>query len=306
MLYPEGKFGIAKQFWQHTGLGISSRLATHILATLASSVSSPLPSPTRTKPLAHRHYSAKHSRRPSQASDGAGALEEDQAVYLEQRYGRNLDVAAVTLAKRALRRRIAGVLVRDESTANGEVEVGQSVRGAAVTENDVFLFPSGMSAIWTAHQLALDARGAKKSVCFGFAFMSPVSLNVPLSLSYLSRFPYTDTLKVLEKWGPGCYFLGHGLDSCIDELEAILEAEQAQNPHEPPILALVTEFPSNPLLRSPDLSRLRTLADKYDFLIIVDDSIGNFVNVETLPFADMVATSLTKIFSGDSNVMGGR
>jgi len=90
-------------------------------------------------------------------------------------------------------------------------------------------------------------------------------------------FPYIDTLKILEKWGPGCYFLGHGLDSSIDELETILESEAAQNPHEPPILALITEFPSNPLLRSPDLSRLRTLADKYDFLIIVDDSISNFV-----------------------------
>ena len=167
MLFPEGNFSIAKQFWQHTGLGISSRLATHILATLASSASSPLPSPTRTKPLAHRHYSApKHSRRPS-ASDGVEPLDADQAVYLEQRYGRNLDVAAVELAKRALRRRIAGVLVRDESAVNGEVEVAQSVRGVAVTEDDVFLFPSGMSAIWTAHQLALDTRGAKKSVCFG-------------------------------------------------------------------------------------------------------------------------------------------
>lgn len=164
VLFPEGKFSIAKQFWQHTGLGVSSRLATHILATLASSAS-PLPSPTRTKPMAHRHYSAKPSRRPS--SDGAEPLEADQAVYVEQRYGRNLDVTAVTQAKRALRRRIAGVLVRDESAANGEVEVAQSVRGVAVTENDVFLFPTGMSAIWTAHQLALDARGAKKSVCFG-------------------------------------------------------------------------------------------------------------------------------------------
>jgi cystathionine gamma-synthase len=86
----------------------------------------------------------------------------------------------------------------------------------------------------------------------------------------------------------------------------MLETEQAQNPGEPPILSLFTEFPSNPLLRSPDLARLRALADKYDFLIVVDDTIGNFVNVETLPFADMVATSLTKVFSGDSNVMGGR
>ena len=100
--------------------------------------------------------------------------------------------------------------------------------------------------------------------------------------------------------------MGHGLDSSIDELESILEAEQTQNPHELPLLSLFTEFPSNPLLRSPDLARLRALADKYDFLVVIDDTIGNFVNVETLPFADIVVTSLTKLFSGDSNVMGGR
>jgi cystathionine gamma-synthase len=161
VLFLEDKFSIAKQFWQHTGLGVSSRLATHVLATLASSASPP-PTPTRTKPMAHRHYSAKPSRRPS--TDDVGV---DQAVYLEQRYGRNLDVAAVNQAKGALRRRIAGVLVRDESATNGEVEVAQSVRGVTVTEDDVFLFPTGMSAIWTAHQLALDARGERKSVCFG-------------------------------------------------------------------------------------------------------------------------------------------
>jgi cystathionine gamma-synthase len=167
VLFPETNFSIAKQFWQHTGLGISSRFASHILATLTSSISPP-PTPTRTKPMAHRHYSAKPSRTPS--SNGSEPLEEadqDQAVYLEQRYGRNLDVAAAKQAKGALRRRIAGVLVRDEGAANGEVEVTQSVRGVTVTEDDVFLFPTGMTAIWTAHQLALDARGARKSVCFG-------------------------------------------------------------------------------------------------------------------------------------------
>jgi cystathionine gamma-synthase len=165
VLFPEGELSIAKQFWQHTGLGISSRFATHVLATLASSASPP-PTPTRVKPMAHRHYSAKPSRhRPS--TDGVEPLDTDQAIYLEQRYGRNLDVGAVKQAKGALRRRIAGVLVRDESAVNGEVEVAQSVRGVTVTEDDVFLFPTGMSAIWTAHQLALDVRGARKSVCFG-------------------------------------------------------------------------------------------------------------------------------------------
>lgn len=120
------------------------------------------------------------------------------------------------------------------------------------------------------------------------------------------RFPYTDTLKILEKWGPGCHFLGNGLDEDIDELEAILEREVAANPSSPPALALFTEFPSNPLLRCADLPRLRALADKYNFLIVVDETIGNFVNVEVLPYADIVVSSLSKIFSGDANVMGGR
>jgi len=122
----------------------------------------------------------------------------------------------------------------------------------------------------------------------------------------LIRFPYTDTLKVLEKWGPGCHFFGAGLDAEIDQLAGVLEQGYAHDPTTPPILALFTEFPSNPLLRSANLPRLRALADKYDFLIVVDETIGNFVNVEVLPYADIVVSSLSKIFSGDANVMGGR
>lgn len=120
------------------------------------------------------------------------------------------------------------------------------------------------------------------------------------------RFPYTDTLKILEKWGPGCHFFGHGLDNDIDDLEVLLQEQSAKDPSKPPILALFTEIPSNPLLRCADLPRLRALADKYDFLIVIDETIGNFVNVEVLPYADIVVSSLSKVFSGDSNVMGGR
>lgn len=112
-------------------------------------------------------------------------------------------------------------------------------------------------------------------------------------------FPYTDTLKILQKFGPGCYFFGLGEDKDIDDLETKLKEGER-------ILALFCEVPSNPLLKTPDLKRLRQLADDYDFLIVVDETIGNFCNVSVLPYADMVVSSLTKIFSGDCNVMGGR
>jgi cystathionine gamma-synthase len=154
-----------------------------------------------------------------------------------------------------------------------------------VTEDDVYLLPTGMTAIWTAHQLVLGTQPPAKSVCFGF--------------------PYTDTLKILQKWGPGCHFLGHGLDSDIDVLETIIKQELSTNPSALPIAALFVEFPSNPLLRSANISALRTLADKYDFLMVIDETIGNLVNVDVLQHADIVVSSLSKIFSGDANTMGG-
>ena len=51
---------------------------------------------------------------------------------------------------------------------------------------------------------------------------------------------------------------------------------------------------------------LRQLADKYSFAIIVDDTIGTFVNTRLLGYADVIVTSMSKLFSGQANVMGGR
>lgn len=113
------------------------------------------------------------------------------------------------------------------------------------------------------------------------------------------RFPYTDTLKILQKWGAGCYFYGLGEEDNIDELEELLKSGEK-------VLSLFCELPSNPLLKSPNIKRIRRLADQYNFLVVVDETIGNFCNVGVLEWADLVVSSLTKIFSGDSNVMGGR
>ncbi|KIP04742.1 hypothetical protein PHLGIDRAFT_31228 [Phlebiopsis gigantea 11061_1 CR5-6] len=293
VLFPADAFPLAKQFWQHAGLGISSRLAEHCLSMLPdeSKPTSPTVSATVLTKRAgsNRHYAKKSASSPP--TEISEELSADHVTYLEERYGRNLPVAAANFAKRAMRRRIAGVLVHDapsdwSQAGEHDAAVGPSTRGVKeVSEDDVFLYSTGMAAIWSAHQLALNTRPLAKSVCFGF--------------------PYTDTLKILEKWGPGCHFFGHGLDKDVDDLEALLEREREQRPDAPPVLALFTEFPSNPLLRCADLPRLRALADKYDFLLVVDETIGNFVNVEVLPYADIVVSSLTKVFSGDANVMGG-
>lgn len=300
LLFPKADFPSAKQFWQHTGDGISSRMAERALAFLGEMPAGPGASQAPAQPAVparggysrNRHYSrmpGSSGVTPPKTPTPKGVAGPDDEVadlgtYLEERYGRNLPLFNAPLAKQALKRRIAGgVLPSDEEFGQKDAEVARGV-----TPDDVYLFPGGMSAIWHAHRVARLARQASgkpegKSVCFGF--------------------PYTDTLKILQKWGPGCHFLGNGDAAAVTELAALL-AENEKNGGEP-ILALFCEFPSNPLIRSPDMARLRALADQYGFVIVVDETIGNFLNVDVMPYADMAASSLTKIFSGDSNVMGG-
>jgi len=71
--------------------------------------------------------------------------------------------------------------------------------------------------------------------------------------------------------------------------------------------AVFTEVPSNPLLQCPDLEALRRLADEHDFCVVVDDTIGNFLNVNLLEsgLADAVCTSLTKLVSGRGDAIAG-
>ena len=69
--------------------------------------------------------------------------------------------------------------------------------------------------------------------------------------------------------------------------------------------ALYLEFPGNPLLGSPNIVRIHALSRQYNFAIILDDTIATSVNLDLLPYTDTVCTSLTKMFSGGCNVMGG-
>ncbi|KAK4517384.1 uncharacterized protein ATC70_000719 [Mucor velutinosus] len=299
VLFPQDAFPIAKQFWQHSGDIISSRMAEYCLRIMDDNQQKSAEETASKKDDMYRPKITMGSRSRSHYSSsrsipkvGQDKEEEhvEQSTYLEERYGRNLPVKFANNAKVALRRRIAGVLKgesefsdKESKTSCADLEEQRQLKGdrgiRGLSEEDVYLYPCGMSAIYHAHQAAmLIGDSTAKSVCFGF--------------------PYTDTLKILQKWGAGCHFYGLGEDESMDELEALLKSGEK-------ILSLFCEFPSNPLLKSPDIKRLRRLADEYKFLIVIDETIGNFCNVAVLEWADMVVSSLTKVFSGDSNVMGG-
>lgn len=310
--YPAEGYPTAKQVWQHTGLGVSSRRGEFCLQALREGFLRVAPSHSPQNSSHHDLFSKgpkRYQRGASQhsfsypdelpATNGAKtnghAESQDFAQFVEERFGRNLNAQLATKAKLAVRRRIAGCLTTNVELEDGleasnsdqkqeeqQLDVPEA-RLRNVSENDVYLYPTGMSSIFEAHQSAMaisqKRTGQKlRSICFGF--------------------PYIDTLKVLEKWGPGALFYGKGVEEDLDDLERRLESGER-------FASLFTEFPSNPLLRSPDLARIRQLADKYDFAVVIDETVGNYININVLPYADIIVSSLTKIFSGDSNVMGG-
>ncbi|KAH7325136.1 pyridoxal phosphate-dependent transferase [Stachybotrys elegans] len=296
VILPDAAYSAGKQYWQHTGDGVSSRQAEfcHVLFTenLLVPVSDVQQQPaelSQPRPLrGPKRYQRKDSldgipppvsKPPSPPAESLLESQESSR-FLEERFGRNLDLSLVEPAKSAIRRRIAGSLAHDADHDNDASSVTPThSRGVGnLKEGDVFLFPAGMNAIYNTHRALLKAREPLKSINLGF--------------------PYVDTLKILEKFGPGCQFYGRASDEDLDDLEKRLRGGER-------FLALFCEFPGNPLLICPDLERIRKLADEFDFALVVDETIGTFANINVLQVADVVVSSLTKIFSGDCNVMGG-
>jgi len=199
--FAKGHADLARTYWQHTGDGVSSRLAE---------------------------------------------------ACLNRRV-----VPAAPEAKLTLRRRIADL-------ANAEPD-------------NVFLFPTGMTAIFTIHRALQRVYPERRAAQFGF--------------------PYVDTLKILEKFGPGATFFPQGTEADLDILGTAVNSE--------PLSGIFTEVPSNPLLTTPKLMRLAALCRFQNIPLIVDDTIASWVNTDVLHLADITCASLTKAFSGVGDVAGG-
>mmetsp|Transcript_14790 Transcript_14790/g.41224 ORF Transcript_14790/g.41224 Transcript_14790/m.41224 type:complete len:648 (-) Transcript_14790:913-2856(-) len=161
-----------------------------------------------------------------------------------------------------------------------------------VDPDNIFLVPSGMATIYKSLRSARRYQLTK----------NPSSLG---GTSIVYGFPYLDTLKMCSRkeFSPaGVEFFGKG-----DEYDLKLLSRILQEREESKWSAVFTEVPSNPLLQCPDLEALRNLADEYDFCVVVDDTIGNFLNVDLLDsgLADAVCTSLTKLVSGRGDAIAG-
>lgn len=234
--FAAASFSVAKQFWQHTGDGISSRTAERCLTLLgailpvvvegqeimpnresrgqaknrhyaAKPVSATIGAPEIMPPKSKSRYAAANRQVSSSSVDEFSPIlpaaingafrsasptveaqpveDEDEYLtrYVEERYGRNLDLSLAPVAKLAMRRRLAGVLGESNPPSPSgstppfattvDTDGQENIRGVAgLTEDDVWLYSCGMSAIFHAHQLAMGTRKALggdqgKSICFG-------------------------------------------------------------------------------------------------------------------------------------------
>ncbi len=146
------------------------------------------------------------------------------------------------------------------------------------TADKVFLFPSGMAAVAAAWRTARRRHPQAPGCQFGF--------------------PYVDTLKIQQRFTDApCLFYPVG---SAEDLDSLAQAASGRT-----LSAIFCEVPTNPLLQTPDVDRLRTIADAADALLVIDDTLTACGNLKLLPHADIVVTSLTKYFSGYGNVLAG-
>ncbi|KAI9593037.1 pyridoxal phosphate-dependent transferase [Syncephalis fuscata] len=204
------------------------------------------------------------------------------AASLQPNINEYLPADQADKAKQLIRQRIVDVLhatYNDADDANAEF-TRQHPSALTLNEDSVYLYPGGMNVIFHTQRLLGFMNPESETVCFGL--------------------PYINTLRILELVGHGCVFFGHGSDKEIDDLE-----KRLADPTQKQIISILCETPSNPLLHSPNIRRLRAVADKYDIPLLLDTTVGGFSNSQLFPFADAMLVSLTKLFSGDCDVMGG-
>ncbi|KAI9904854.1 hypothetical protein N3K66_001383 [Trichothecium roseum] len=164
---------------------------------------------------------------------------------------------------------------------------------------DVFLYPTGMAAVFHVNNALREIRPG---------------VVVVLGVVFHNTFTH-----LREECGGGWEHFGAVDEGGLDELEGWLDGEgeggvdgeerqgrQRQRQRRGrDVSYLIVEFPGNPTLETPDLKRLKKLSEKHSFVLIVDETVGTYANVDVLPHADLLLTSLTKSFSGRADVMGG-
>lgn len=148
---------------------------------------------------------------------------------------------------------------------------------------DLFLCNCGMGAFHAGYRALRDAQATRGKTLW-------------VQLGWL----YTDTISILQKWAPqGCAPLCWLDVLDLDGLEAAIAASGQK------LAGIVTEVPTNPLLQSADVTRLRRLCDAHEAALVLDPTVASPYNIDVSAEADLLVNSLTKYAASEGDLMIG-
>ena len=152
-----------------------------------------------------------------------------------------------------------------------------------VPADHLLLTSCGMSAIEVAFRTVSDLQAARGRTLW-------------IQLGWL----YLDTIALLKKFTatPDDYVYV----SDVFDLAALekLFAEKGDR-----IAGIFAEIPTNPLVQTPDVPAISALARRHGAALILDPSITCVFNLDVLPHADVVVSSLTKYTASEGDLTAG-
>lgn len=180
LLFPLNLASLGKQFWQHTGNGVSSRYAEHCLRLLEA-----IPKSRAVLSDSNTGRSRFHTKLDEKIDTNGlqkALVEKESSFHIEERYGRNLDVRYTDHAMSILKKRISGVL-GDASCSSDllENEVFQLTLREKDENNEcdnIFLYPTGMTAIYSALKMANSVKPGLKTAQFGYQFCINIDFHI--------------------------------------------------------------------------------------------------------------------------------
>ncbi len=174
-------------------------------------------------------------------------------------------------------------LAHNEDPAQLVRKVIAKAHGPEVSENDVLLGSSGANAFYSLFQTACEVARAKGK-------------DLWIRLGWL----YLDTIEAMN--------LLTGDEEpviALEHLDDFGQLDEIFEKHGERIAGIVTEFPTNPLLHSCNLERVKELCLKSNALLVIDPTMASPKNAKVSGLADVVVNSLTKYAGCEGDVMMG-
>lgn len=157
------------------------------------------------------------------------------------------------------------------------------VHGTGVSEDKILISSSGANAFYSLFQTA-----------FQYSLKKGKSIWIRLGWLYL------DTIETMELVSGE----EHEIIS-LNDLKNLDHLKEIFTRYGEQIAGIVTEFPTNPLLQSCDLEKVRELCDRTNSILIVDPTMASPKNAKVAYLSDVLVNSLTKYASWQGDLMIG-